>query len=297
MKKLRNSSIITTLLLIISLFFIHNSSLRLFNTVFVMNDAKNDDYGAGNVKYPLNMKNKQGLFDLTKFSVKKTNKEISFEYILGDINNEFENKNGFSNVLIDTYISTGEDGLLTTLEYGASITFNEDYPWVYHIRITPEESYIEKLTDKVNRETEVIESKLEVVENKIKLIVNKDEIKENLKESKYYVFTGGYDIFGSDNYRRIIDEEDEWDFYGGIKSLYQPNILDVVSPIQERMLSYFVPPVYAVLSPIYNQAHQLVFKKELVYLMTFAFFGYEYFSLYKRYKKESNINKENKKDA
>lgn len=297
MKKIKCSIFVTTLFLIISLVFTYNSSLRFGHTVFTMNDAKNDDYGAGNIKYPLNMNEKQGLFDLTRFSVKNVKDEISFEYQLSTIDNEFENQNGFSNVLIDTYISVDNEGLLTTLEYGAAITFNENYPWTYHIRITPDEYYIEKVVDKITRETERIDCTVDVIENKIKLNVNKDDIKENLKKSKYYVFTGGYDIFGSDNYRRVVNEEDEWDFYGGIKSVYQPNVLDVVSPIQERMLSYFVPPVFAVLSPVYNQTHQLLFKKELVYLLTFAFFGYEYVSLYKKYKKEKTNNKENKKDA
>lgn len=301
MKKVKRSVLITTLFLIISLVFTYNSSLRFGSTIFTMNDEKNDDFGAGDIKYPLNMKEKHGIFDLTRFSVKNTKDDISFEYYLNNIDNEYNNKNGFSNVLIDTYISVGEDGLLTTLEYGAAITFNENYPWTYHIKITPEEYYIEKVTDKLSRETERIDSKLEVIENKIKLNVPKEQIKGDLKKSKYYVFTGGYDIFGSDKYRRVIGEEDEWDFYGGIKSLYQPNILDVVSPIQKRMLSYFVPPVYAVLSPIYNQTHQLIFKKELVYLLTLVCFGYEYVALYKRYKKEIENNKknneENKKDA
>lgn len=297
MKKLKISTFITTVLLSMSLFFTYNSSLRFGNEVFTMNDARDDDFGAGNIQYPLNISHKKGIFDLTKFTVKNNKDKTSFEYILGDINNEYNGKNGFSNVLIDTYISTGEDGLLTTLEYGAAITFNENYPWTYHIRITPDEYYIEKLIDKVERQTERLDCNLDVIHNKITLTIAKNDLKENLKNSKYYVFTGGYDIFGADNFRRILDEEDEWDFYGGIKSLYQPNILDVVSPIQERMLAYFVPPVYATLSPIYNQTHQLIFKKELVYTFTLAFFGYEYFNLYKRYKKEKETSKKDEKDV
>lgn len=294
MKKIKINFAITTVILFICLIFIHNSSLRFGNTLFNMSDKKYDDYGAGSIKYPTSLDGKTGIFDITNFKVKLNKDKLYFEYQLSNIDNEYDEKNGFSHVLIDTYISVGEDGIMTTLEHGAAVTFNENYPWVYHIRITPEYYYIEKVIDIPSKEVEKVDCKLEVIGNKIRIITDKTNINENLKQSKYYVFTGGYDIFGSDNYRRVIQEEDEWSFYNGIKSLYQPNIIDVVSPLQERMLSYFVPPVYAVLSPIYNQTHQLIFKKELVYALTIMFFGYEYYILYKRYSVEKI--KQNKKE-
>lgn len=291
MKKIYKSIILTTLTLIVCLIFTHNSSLRLGNTIFNMNDKKYDDNGAGKIQYPTNLKDNEGIFDIVNFKVKKEKDEFSFEYRLSNIINNYNNTNGFSNVLIDTYISVGKDGLLTTFDYGAAVNFNEDYPWTYHIRITPEEYYIEKLVDKVNRVTERLECNLDVDGKTIKLTTSKSNIGEDLKKSKYYVFTGGYDIFGSDNYRRVVDDENEWDFYGGIKSVYQPNILDVVSPIQERMLVYFMPPMYAILSPVYNQAHQLIFKEEIVYLLIIILFGLKYFNLYKQYKeiKEADV--------
>lgn len=298
MKKIRASFILTTITLIVCLVLTHNSSLRLGNTLFNMNDKKYDDYGAGKLQYPTNLKDEKGLFDITNFKVKKIKDEIVFEYNLSEINNKYNNTNGFSNVLIDTYINVGEDGLLTTLDYGAAITFNEDYPWTYHIRITPEKYYIEKITDKINRITEEIESSLEVEGKAIRIKTKKENITENLKRGKYYVFTGGYDIFGSDNYRRVVADEDEWDFYGGIKSVYQPNILDVVSPMQERMLVYFMPPMYAILSPVYNQIHQILFKQEFIYGLILLFFTYKYITIYKQYKKIEEENGDKKeKDA
>lgn len=286
MKKPVISTILTTLVFAGSLFLINQAPLRHGNVVFSMTDKKGDDNGAGKISYPSKIKDEKGLFDITKFEVKKDNNEIEFTYELANINNQYNNTNGFSNVLIDTYISVGDEGLNTTLEYGAAITFNEEYPWMYHIRITPEEYYIEKVVDVVNKETEKIECDFELKDTKLFIKTDLKNIEENLKESKYYVFTGGYDILGSDNYRKVVSEESEWNFYGGIDSLYQPNVIDVVSPIQKNMLVYFMPPIYAALSPVYNQVHQLLFKKEILYLIALILGTLKYLNIYKEYKLE-----------
>lgn len=295
MKKTIMSTLLTTLVFTSSLFFIHQAPLRYGHTVFSMTDKKGDDNGAGKIQYPTQINKEEGLFDITKFEVKKDKNEIEFTYELANINNKYNNSNKFSNVLIDTYISVGEEGLNTTLEYGAAITFNEDYPWMYHIRITPEEYYIEKLVDITNKQTEKIECEFALDDTTLLIKTDAKNINEDLKKSKYYVFTGGYDILGSDNYRKVVDEESEWNFYGGINSLYQPNVLDVVSPIQKKMLVYFMPPIYAALSPVYNQSHQFLFKKELLYLIALILASLKYLSIYKEYtlRKKDNVIKNN----
>lgn len=291
-KKILLSTVFTTLIFITSCGLIYNAPLRHGDVVFSMTDKKGDDNGAGKVKYPDGLQNQSGLFDITKFEVKQSNKTTEFIYNLANINNEYENKNGFSHVLIDTYINVSDEGLNTTLEYGAAVTFNENYPWLYHIRITPEKYYIEKITNTTTREVESIDCEITLEGKTIIIKTDSKNINENLKLAKYYVFTGGYDIFGSDNYRRIVSEENEWNFYGGIDSLYQPNILDVVSPVQKNMLVYFMPPMYAILSPVFNQTHQLLFKKETLYVLAIMLFGIKYFSLYRQYKKEKSISNE-----
>lgn len=294
MKKTVIGTILTTLVFASSLFFINQAPLRHGNVVFSMTDKKGDDNGAGKINYPTNMKDESGLFDITKFEVKKDKNNIEFTYELSNINNQYNNSNGFSNVLIDTYISVGDEGLNTTIEYGAAVTFNDEYPWSYHIRITPEEYYIEKVVDTINKETERIECEFKLKDTKLTITTNSENIKEDLKKSKYYVFTGGYDIFGSDNYRKVVGDEDEWNFYGGIDSLYQPNVIDVVSPVQKNMLVYFMPPMYAVLSPVYNQAHQILFKKEILYLIALILGALKYLNIYKEYKSKKDISIENK---
>ena len=257
-----------------------------------MKDKKYDDYGSGKIVYPTKLGDEKGLFDIVEFSVKNNKSEYLFEYELANINNNYSNANGFSNILIDTYISVDKTGLLNTYDYGAAITFNENYPWKYHLRITPEEHYVEKVTDLANRITEKIDSDLILEGKVIKVLIKKESISENLKKSKYYVFTGGYDILGSDNYREVVKDEDEWNFSGGIDSLYQPNVLDVVNPVQEQMLLYFMPPTYAILSPVYNQLHEALIKKEYIYILIFIFFGYNYRYTYRLYKKELKKEKD-----
>lgn len=292
MRKIKISAILTTIVFVICLAFIYQAPLRYGNIVFSMNDKKYDDNGAGKIQYPKNLSDEKGLFDITNFTVKSTKEDILFEYNLSDINNKYNNKNGFSNVLVDTYISVSDKGMFAPIEYGAAVSFNESYPWTYHIKITPESYYMERIIDAPKRVTEKIDVKLEVKGTKLIIKTNKNNIKEDLKRSKYYVFTGGYDIFGSDGYRRVVMKESEWDFYGGIESLYQPNVIDIVSPLQSRMLTYFMPPIYSVLSPVFNQTHQLIFRKELLYLLTLIFFAFKYFSIYKKYKscKEESID-------
>lgn len=289
MKKIIKSTVITTCLMSLCLYGVYKAPLRYGNTVFSMNDKKNDDYGSGNIKYPTNLSDKEGLFDITKFEVECNNKNVILKYTMAQMNNSYDNTNGFSHLLLDTYISVNEEGLLTTLEYGAAVTFNEDYPWMYHVRITPEEYYIEKIIDIEHKITERVECELDVKDNTIYISTLKENMDENLKESKYYVFSGGYDVLGSDKYRVVGADENEWYFSGGIDSLYQPNVIDIVNPVQKSILTYFMAPTYAVLSPVYNQIHQMLFRKELLYALTILLFGIKYAIIGKDLIKEKKV--------
>ena len=291
MKKIIKSTIITTCLMSLCLYGTYRAPLRYGNTVFSMNDKKNDDYGSGNIKYPTNLSDKSGLFDITKFEVESNKDNVVFKYTIAEMDNCYDNSNGFSHLLLDTYISVNEEGLLTTIEYGAAITFNENYPWMYHIRITPEDYYIEKLVDIEHKITERLECELMVSDNKIHISTSKENMNENLKESKYYVFSGGYDILGSDKYRVVGADENEWYFSGGIDSLYQPNVIDIVNPVQKSILTYFMAPTYAVLSPAYNQIHQMFFRKELLYCLIILLFGVKYIILSRDFMKEKRKSK------
>lgn len=293
MKKNLINFITTTCIMSLCLYGIYSAPLRYKDVVFSMNDKKHDDYGSGEIKYPTDLSEHKGLFDITKFEVESKKEDVIFHYTMSNMDNYYENTNGFSHLLLDTYISVGDEGLLTTIDYGAAITFNEDYPWTYHIRITPEEYYIEKIIDANHKITERLECDFELVDNKILISTKKENISEDLKDSKYYVFTGGYDILGSDKYRAVGANESEWYFSGGIDSLYQPNVIDILHPVQKNMLTYFMAPTYAVLSPVYNKAHQMLFRKELLYAATVILFGIKYTFLVRTSMKERKKNELN----
>ena len=282
MKRTTIRYILTSIALCFCLGLVTQAPLRDINTPFIMNDKKYDDFGAGNITYPKSI-NKEGVLDINSFKVSNKKDTIEFQYTMRSIDNEYDSENGFSHLLIDTYISVDDKGLLSTIEYGSAISFDEENPWKYHIRITPEDYYIEKLVDINNRKTKKLKDvSLEIKGNKIKLSLPQSSLQENLKKAKYYVFTGGFDVFGPDNYRRVLDEGENWYFSGGIKSLYQPNVIDVVSPIQKEMLVYFMPPQYSVLTPVFNQLHQRIFTKEILYITILIIFSLKYRSIYKK---------------
>lgn len=277
MKRTTIRYILTSIALCFCLGLVTQAPLRDINTpsLFI-------DFGYVILPAPKSI-NKEGVLDINSFKVSNKKDTIEFQYTMRSIDNKYDSENGFSHLLIDTYISVDDKGLLSTIEYGSAISFDEENPWKYHIRITPKDYYIEKLVDINNRKTKKLKDvSLEIKGNKIKLSVPQSSLQENLKKAKYYVFTGGFDVFGPDNYRRVLDEGENWYFSGGIKSLYQPNVIDVVSPIQKEMLVYFMPPQYSVLTPVFNQLHQRIFTKEILYITILIIFSLKYRSIYKK---------------
>lgn len=285
MKKFKRNLFISIAILAIILFAFLKLPLRSMNTIINVTDEKYDDYGAGSIKYPTDLKNQKGLYDITNFKLDKKDNSLEFKYTMSNLTNSDKGKNGFSNVLIDTYISTDSTGLTSTLEYGAVVRFNSEYPWKYHIRITPDNYTIEKLTNEQTRETEKIEGDVKVSGDTIILTIDSENIAENLIDAKYYVFTGGYDVFGDDYYRTVQDKEDTYKFSGGISSLYQPNVIDVVSPVQKDMLKNFMPPSYATLSPVCNQSYQKYIFQEYAIILWILLLIFSTFTTTREYRR------------
>lgn len=259
-KKILFNNLIYIVLIAVCLFLPLNS----YTNIFYMKDKVGDDYGCGDIKYPKNqLFNKKSLFDIKEYKVYKDSDNYCFKYDMANLDNSLNLKNGFSYVLIDTYISTSSVGLTSTLNYGACVKFDSNYPWKYHIRISPNDAYIEQVenikTSKVSKNTNII---LKKDKNSLILKVNKKYFSENLRTAKYYVFTGAYDVLGPDNYRRVVKEPSDFNLYGGNDSLYYPNVLDIVHPSQEKMLNSYIPPNYAVISPVYNNKFNCYVYKE-----------------------------------
>lgn len=265
-----NSLILKTIFLITMIITIAILPIRTANTLFVMKDSKGDDNGAGNIQYPLYLKEYSGLFDLREFKVKEDDEFYTFNVRLSELNNDFDGENGFSNVLIDIYISTDSIGLTVPYSYGSAVTFDSQNPWKYRLRISPNQGYFEYISDFSSLKVEKIECEVNVKGKSVSIKVEKDLIEEDLRKAKYYVFSAGYDILGPNEYRQVLKDESEFEFSGGIVSMYQPNVIDTFNKTQDKMLDFFMPPNYATVYPIYAVGIQKYLLKEYLYIMVFV---------------------------
>lgn len=244
--------------------------MRTANTLFTIKDSKGDDNGGGNIQYPLYLKEYSGLFDLREFKVKEDNEFYTFKVKLSELNNDFDGDNGFSNVLIDIYISTDSNGLTIPYSYGPAVSFDSQNPWKYRLRISPNQGYFEYISDFSTLKIEKIDCEVDVRGKSVLMKVKKSLIDEDLRKAKYYIFSAGYDILGPNEYRQVLKDDSEYEFSGGIVSMYQPNIIDTFNRTQDKMLNFFMPPNYATVYPVYAIGIQKYLLKEYLYIMVFA---------------------------
>lgn len=244
--------------------------MRTANTLFTIKDSKGDDNGGGNIQYPLYLKEYSGLFDLREFKVKEDNEFYTFKVKLSELNNDFDGDNGFSNVLIDIYISTDSNGLTIPYSYGPAVSFDGQNPWKYRLRISPNQGYFEYISDFSTLKIEKIDCEVDVRGKSVLMKVKKSLIDEDLRKAKYYIFSAGYDVLGPNEYRQVLKDDSEYEFSGGIVSMYQPNIIDTFNRTQDKMLNFFMPPNYATVYPVYAIGIQKYLLKEYLYIMVFA---------------------------
>lgn len=244
--------------------------MRTANTLFTIKDSKGDDNGGGNIQYPLYLKEYSGLFDLREFKVKEDNEFYTFKVKLSELNNDFDGDNGFSNVLIDIYISTDSNGLTIPYSYGPAVSFDSQNPWKYRLRISPNQGYFEYISDFSTLKIEKIDCEVDVRGKSVLMKVKKSLIDEDLRKAKYYIFSAGYDVLGPNEYRQVLKDDSEYEFSGGIVSMYQPNIIDTFNRTQDKMLNFFMPPNYATVYPVYAIGIQKYLLKEYLYIMVFA---------------------------
>lgn len=265
MKKYKHL-ILKIALILISFFVISLLPLRTSGTIFVMKDKANDDYGGGRIEYPTYISEKN-LFDMRMFTVKDEGDYYSFDVKMENVLHDDNEKNGFAELLLDIYISLDDIGLNVPLSYGAAVNMDEASPWKYHLRITPRSGYLEYIKDVATIDSERIDCEVSLNGKTISILVPKEYIEGDLADGKYYVFSAGHDIFGPDEYRRVLKDESEYEFSGGIVSLQQPNVIDTLNRTQEKQLSYFMPPYYATVFPVYQLSYQKYILKEYLYII------------------------------
>lgn len=279
----KNKSLIFKILFIISLIIVTLIlPLRTKSDIFLITDKKGDDYGDGNIKYPTYLKDYSNIFDLREFKIKDKGEFYDFNIKMTNIVEDAIQKNGFSHLLLDIFINADDSGMIIPLEYGPVVTFDTSSPWKYHIRISPTESYFEYFEDMSKLKTTKIDCNVIINNNILSMEVPKEYILEDLKLAKYYIFSAGHDLFGPNEYRIVGKDEAMYQFYGGIDSLQQPNIIDTFNQKQEKLLAFFIPPNYVEIYPVYMIGIQKYLIKEYVYIFIT---GLSLILLYGEYKK------------
>lgn len=283
----KNKSLFFKTLFIISLIIITIIlPIRTKSDVFLIRDKKGDDYGDGNIKYPTYLKDYSNIFDLREFRIKDNEEFYNFNVKMTNIINDSNDEKSFSHLLVDIFISVDDSGLIIPLNYGSVVTFDKTSPWKYHVRISPTESYFEYFEDMATLKTNKIECDVSVDKNTLTLDIPKEYILEDLKSAKYYIFSAGHDLFGPDEYRMVVKDESEYQFYGGIDSMQQPNIIDTFNQKQEKLLAFFIPPNYAEIYPVYMIGVQKYILKEYIYMLIILIGST---LLYHEYKKRENV--------
>lgn len=210
--------------------------------LFVHADNRGDDYGPGTYIYPTHQHfaPHEGLFDLLHFTVLAGEEYYQFLLTFKHITNPWQARYGFSHQLIQIYIDNGPGGSTQTLIPGANVAFSEKSPWNHLIKASgwgadlyrPGED-----PDVVSRGERVMIQLVEG-EDTIRIQIPMEEL-GSLADASYYVLIGSFDVFGKDNYREVNKEVGTWYLGGGDDSIYNPNVIDMVTPshlCQKEML-------------------------------------------------------------
>lgn len=240
---------------------------------FQMNDPMGDEHGYGTYQYPTNIAFQpyQGLFDITEFKVWSEKKgAVYFDTSFAKITNPWAAPEGFIHQNLRIFINMQPDQGSTQLpEPGACVTFNPKYPWSIGLKIVGWGN--SKLILFQN-------GKLTYHPLQVELLSDHQTIRATIPESiagmptkhwHYYVFTGSYDGFGRDFFRKIGKKQGEWQFGGGFDRDGAPQILDVLAEptgahTQEKQLRSFdlktgkLAELYPVGADLKNQNYFLI---------------------------------------
>lgn len=209
---------------------------------FEMDDPTGDDYGPGTYLYPKNpaFSPFSGLFDLTRFRVWSDPDEgddVIFDLSFGAMSNPWVAPEGFIHQLINIYIDTQPGkGRVETFKPGALVRFPDDQGWEVFIRGAGwDGSACYYLDPAGNMVSSPVHANLQDDGHTVRLRVPRCAAGIPETGWGYYVFVGGYDGFGTDNFRAVTGKAGEWSFGGGRTPGVDPPIIDLLAPRGGKM--------------------------------------------------------------
>lgn len=230
--------------------------------VFSAADPPGDDRGAGGLTYPTHraFEPYEGLFDLQRFQVSVQERLVHIDFTFGHVTNPFAAPEGFYHQRVDVYIVTdAREGSTEPFQPGPKVQFHPDFPWSVRLRIAPFggtrlHTYRDP-RDSPGRSRGIAVRALPDGKT-IRVTVPVELLGLPRPHWRWYVLVGGYDHFGEDEWRDVVEGDDPWAFGGAADGLMTPRVMDLLAPArgwwsQSRQLGR-VPPehVYPVVRPV-----------------------------------------------
>lgn len=240
--------------------------LRTIPAVARLFDQLNDDYGAGNLKYPTNPVFVPGVFDLKHFFVYRNGSNTVFLIGFRELGgNPWGGQNGFSLQYVHLYLQTTLADLpLNYSTYGLNIAIGNG--WHYSLLVPPGfnqepvpggegAALYDSSGNLVAGPGEII-VRMAPLNNTIIIEIPSSKLKDYANIGKWLasVAVAGYDGYGTMRVRDVVSgDPQEWRFGGGderaINAGVQPKVVDLLLPRgkQEAYLSSYKtdPPMLA----------------------------------------------------
>ncbi|OAA31378.1 glycoside hydrolase family 57 [Kosmotoga arenicorallina S304] len=227
--------------------------------VAVFQDPTGDDYGFGSYQYPLNtaFEPYKGLWDIEWLKVLENEQAVIFQLKFNEMTNPWNAPKGFSHQLINLYIDVKDGGRTDTYAEGARVSFSDEFPWDYFIKVAGWPSYGQVFATADGEEIpDTVQVEADPGEKIINVIVNKAEL-GTFSTMALYVLSGSQDGYGPDNFRAVTPEPSEWTLGGYPLDAgdFAPFVLDIIVPeetTQEEVLSSYDKnsEKYATLVPV-----------------------------------------------
>ncbi|NMB46978.1 MAG: hypothetical protein GX998_11295 [Firmicutes bacterium] len=199
----------------------------LGQVVLSMEDRAGDDYGAGNITYPLHNVFEPGLFDLRRVHVWYDDHHLYFDISFARISNPWNAPEGFFHQLIDIYVDAEPGGYTQPVAPGPGVQFSADAGWEYRLRVQPwgGSQWLDARSDP--GKAYPVEVLVLPDEKTIRAGVPLTATDPPHKGWRYYVLVGGFDTFGPDHYRQVKETATQWSFGGG-SSADGPHVIDIL---------------------------------------------------------------------
>ncbi|GEM_PF-89476 len=231
-----------------------NSPIKLFipfleKRTYIMDikDHIGDDNGNGHYIYPTagDMWPNKGLFDITDLKIFNTSYVLGFEFHFREMgkvvngNPIWNPKYGFPHQMINIYIDTDRkrgSGNINMLE-GAYAQVRSDFAWEYAISARGWDVYVERSDGSIQRNgvsalADFNETTKKWDNNTVTVRISLSIIGKNFRNYGYVIVVGSQDEYGPGKWRIVNKNVGRWNFGGGTDTIYDPDIIDMITPVE-----------------------------------------------------------------